>query len=337
MSFSRLIAVVPLLVAAGLLISNSTGLGDSTKQERLIQVAKRWNSMSPERRVELRKRFSELQDLDPAERAHMRRLVQRLQSIERGMDLTLDESASKRLAGLDHDKRVKVLQEMVAAEASSEAQALLRRLPPAVRKSIQDLPPEERRALLAKTRRSRLDRILKAVSEYPERLGFSQREAARLFNLDKSARREALLLALKVRALKVLDAQKGSRKVGRRKRQRFEQLDPESFARAFMRYSQDHPGVLHDVIPGRAKVISVTVMLRRAIEPRAEEYLEFADDDPAMRRRKVQHRQRVRVMRVLRREHLLPPKRLVELEDAPDKEVLREATRLLAGRLRTKD
>jgi hypothetical protein len=78
-------------------------------------------------------------------------------------------------------------------------------------------------------------------------------------------------------------------------------------------------------------------MLRRAIEPRAEEYLEFADDDPAMRRRKVQHRQRVRVMRVLRREHLLPPKRLVELEDAPDKEVLREATRLLAGRLRTKD
>jgi hypothetical protein len=33
----------------------------------------------------------------------------------------------------------------------------------------------------------------------------------------------------------------------------------------------------------------------------------------------------------------LPPKRLVELEDAPDKEVLREATRLLAGRLRTKD
>jgi len=337
MILSRLIAVVPLLAAAGLLISDTAGLGDSPKEERLVQVAKRWNSMSPERRVELRKRFSELQNLAPSERAHMRRLVQRLKSIESGMELTLDESASKRLAGLDHEKRVKVLREMVAAEASSEAQALLHRLPQAVRKSIPDLPSNERRALLTKTRKSRLGRLLNAVSENPKRLGFSKREAARLLNLDEGARREALLLALKVRALKVLDAQKGPRKVGYRKRQRFEHLDPESFARAFMRYSRDHPSALHEVIPGMAKATSVTALLRRAIDPRAEEYLEFADDDPVMRLRKLQYRQRNRVMRVLRREHLLSPKRLSELEDAPDGEVLQEATRLLAGRLLTRD
>ncbi len=199
------------------------------------------------------------------------------------------------------------------------------------------MPSDERRALLAKTRKSRLDRLLNAVSENPKRLGFSEREAARLLNLDEGARREALLLALKVRALKVLDAQKGPRKVGHRKRQRFEHLDPESFARAFMRYSRDHPGVLHEVIPGVAKATSVTVMLRRAIDPRAEEYLEFADDAPAIRQHKLQYRQRIRVMRVLRREHLLSSRRLSELEDAPDEEVLREATRLLAGRLLTRD
>jgi len=86
-----------------------------------------------------------------------------------------------------------------------------------------------------------------------------------------------------------------------------------------------------------AKATSVTALLRRAIDPRAEEYLEFADDDPVMRLRKLQYRQRNRVMRVLRREHLLSPKRLSELEDAPDGEVLQEATRLLAGRLLTRD
>ena len=325
-----------LILAVGVLAQSSAGYDDQSSQKRLVEVARSWKALTPERRAELRGRFTELQSLKPEEKAQLRRLAKRLQNIEKDVHLVLDESARKRLAGLDRERRAVVMGEMVAAEASSEAKAILRRMPEKLQQDLQGMPPKERRAALAETRNSRLERVLSVASKHPERLGFSKSEAQRLLGLDKTARRAALLLALKAKALIALDAQGDTGKAAQRRSERLVKLDPEAFARAFMRYSRDYPEALENVLPSRPKGGSSTFKLHRALEPRPAEYLEFADEEPAIRRSKVNHRKRLRTMKVLRKEKIFSPKRLEELEQASDREVLRAAERQLVRHARPK-
>lgn len=322
------IGVACLLVVGAALAPNTVGLDDQTSQERLAKVATRWLSMDSERRQELRERFSELKNLEPAERDRMRRLGERLRKIESVLQGNLSEGDRQRLAELGPEQRVAVLQEMAAAEASSEAQALLRRLPAKLRADMDNLPSNERRKLISKTKKGRLDRILAAVSNEPSRLGFSREEAQQLLNLAPNVRRRALLVALKTRALRVLDHSQDVRGVGPRQRERLEQMDPENFARAFVRLTRDRPDLLHKVLPGRVRHKSIQNRLHQALELHPKEYLEFAEELPGVRERKVHHLQRVRVMRILHEDRLASPARLKELAAAPDLEVLRFAARL---------
>ncbi|MDE0904422.1 MAG: DUF3106 domain-containing protein [Planctomycetota bacterium] len=333
---SRWFAGLFLILAVGVLAQSSAGYEDQSSRERLVAGARSWKALTPERRAELRRRFSELQGLKPEEKTQLRRLAKRLQNIEEDVRLVLDESARKRLAGLDRERRTIVMGEMVAAEASSEAKAILRRMPEKLQEDLQGMLPKERRAALAETRNTHLESVLIAASQHPARLGFSKAEAQRLLGLDKAGRRAALLLALKAKALLALEAQGDTERAAQRRYERLAALDPEGFARAFMRYSRDNPEVLEKVLASRFKGKSATFKLRRALEPRPAEYLEFADEEPSVRRRKVNHRKRLRTMKVLRKEKIFSPKRLEELEQASDREVLRAAERQLARQARVK-
>lgn len=322
------IAACCLVFVGAFLIPATVGQDDRTSQEELAKVAERWQALGPERQAELRKRFSELQSLDPAERERMKRLGKRLRGIEKGLESNLSDAERRRLAELKPARRAAVLREMAAAEASSEAKALLRRLPSKVQADMDRLPAKERRALISKAKKSRLKRILSLVSEHPSRLGFSPEQARQLLEMAPDARRRALLDALKERSLKVLDSKDGKWGVGSRQRARLEKMGPESFARAFVRLSRDKPELLHRVLPGRRRPQNALARLHRAQELRPDEYLKFAEDAPAVRHRKVHHLQRVRIMRVLREEQLVSPEQIKELESSSDLVVLRFASKV---------
>ena len=313
---------------------------DSRPQAGRMTPAERWAALSPERKAELRARWSQVKELGPEERARLRRVASRLRELERGLPSELDPATRERLQALPSPERREVVRDLVLSRAASEARSALRRLPAEVAGQLDDLSPEERRRALEGARETRLERLLGAMVGQPERFGLDAELVAPLRDLTLEARKQSLLLLLRERVLERLE-QLEQRPPGL-DRDRLERLEPEAFARGLLRYLEENPEAKSLLVEDRGGPPAGQEAGRRqgvrrlhtALEMQPEDLLPEGEASPRDRRRHALHRQRGRVLRVLEEESLVPPAELEQLRAAADQEVVRFAGRFAAGRSR---
>lgn len=315
-------------------------VAESRPQARRMSPAERWAALSPERKAELRARWSKVRELGPEERNRLRRVATRLRELERGLPAELDAATRERLQALPSSERRAVVRDLVLSRAASEARSALRHLPSEVAGKLDELPPEERRRALERACESRLERLLGAMVEQPERFGLDAELVAPLGELPLEARKQSLLLLLRESVLGRLEELE-ERPAGL-DRSRLEQLEPEAFARGLLRYLEANPEARSLLVQGRGGPPAGLEGGRRpgvrrlhtALEVQPEDLLPEGEASPRDRRRHALHRQRGRVLRVLEEEALVPPAELEQLRAAPDQEVVRFAGRFAAGRSR---
>jgi hypothetical protein len=313
---------------------------ESRPQARRMSPAERWAALTPDRKAELRARWSKVRELGPEERNRLRRVATRLRELERGLPAELDAATRERLQALPSSERRAVVRDLVLSRAASEARSALRHLPSEVAGKLDELPPEERHRALERARESRLERLLGAMVGQPERFGLDAELVAPLGELPLEARKQSLLLLLRERVLGRLEELE-ERPEGL-DRSRLEQLEPEAFARGLLRYLEANPEARSLLVEGRGGPSAGQDAGRRpgvrrlhtALEVQPEDLLPEGEASPRDRRRHALHRQRGRVLRVLEEEALVPPAELEQLRAAPDQEVVRFAGRFAAGRSR---
>lgn len=319
------------------------------RRARAMTPAERWAALPADRKEELRARWRKVRSLPPEERTRLRRVAARLHSLERGLDQELGAEERKRLQGLDPAERREVVRGLVLSRASSEARSALRRLPAEVATRLDELSPKERRQELAQARESRLGRLLDAMVTQPDRFGLDPELVEPLRDLDLEARKQSLLVLLRERVLERVD-QLGSEPG--LSRERLERMEPEAFARGLLRKLDEDPRVRGLLLglggdrpaPGRGRPERRDAAdrdgapgmrrLHTALEIQPDDLLPPEAGSNQDRRRHALGRQRVRVLRVLEEDALVPAEELERLRTAPDHEVVRYASRLAAGRQR---
>ena len=305
---------------------------------RRMTPAERWAALPPERRAELRERWSKVRELPPEQRARLRRVASRLRELERGLPRELDAATRERLQRLAPQEREAVVRDLVVSRAASEARSALRRLPAEVSERLDELPPDERRRALEGALSGRLERLLGAMIDQPQRFGFEREVVEPLRSLPLEARKQSLLVLLRERILSRLD--EAPQRPPGLERQRLERLEPEAFARALLRTLDQQPEMSWLLVQNRQGAPLDGERGRRhrsrrlhtALEVRPDDLLPEEEGSPRDRRRHALHRQRGRVLRVLEEEGLVPAEEFERLRTAPDQEVVRFAARFAAGR-----
>ena len=191
--FRRALALGLLLCCAGV----APGQG-SPGQDSIDQARARWESMDPQQRAELKRRFEQLRALDSDGRRDLERRHRELREREAEAVDELPQPVRERLETLPPDQRRTMVRELTREALERRGRSIREELPEPLRERLERADPRERRALLAELKGARKDeRMQRALGKLerdlelpegerrgPDQLRPEEREA-RLFELHR--------------------------------------------------------------------------------------------------------------------------------------------------------
>ena len=144
----------------------------------------RWNSLSPDEKTRLRKRFERLESMNESERAQLVARANKLKRQEERVLKSLSPEHRRRLTTQPPSKRKELLAEMVESERRERGVRIESKLPKKTRDWLRNSPPEERAKRLERFRELTRERISAlAVEGLARSLGYGPEEVRRLEQL----------------------------------------------------------------------------------------------------------------------------------------------------------
>jgi hypothetical protein len=312
-------------------------------------AAGRWERKTPAERELLRRRFAELQRMSPEERRALQGLAERLKARESKIGEALPDPLRARLAELPPDARRGVVHEYFRDVLRREGEGVMGRLPQAVVRELEAVPPQRRPLRLERILRH--DRPLGArdVRRLGEALGVAPERLADLEALPPAELAErALQLHREAidRRVRELGPPPG--------------LDDEAYAELaelphrefFGRWRSLDPTETYGGRHGRGKGPEAGpppgaearaaararadrfAEARRALAPTLEERLELAGDDADARLSTLRERGRRRCLTIVEEHRLLPPDELEALRARAGRDFEEQAHRALRRGMR---
>ena len=114
------------------------------------QLLSRWNSFTPREQGELRERFERFKEIDDEERERLKRRGKRLDLMARHLYRELSEEDRERIDGMPSAKRRELLREMAADQARNAGRRIHDKLPPHLRKRLEQASPADRARFMEK-------------------------------------------------------------------------------------------------------------------------------------------------------------------------------------------
>lgn len=291
----------------------------------------RWEALSPEKRARIQARFERLKQMESEDRQQLEVRAQRLRRVERRVFRSMSDEDRARLLSLPPEKRSEILAELVEAELRNRGQRIEAQLPAEVRDWLAQASPEERRARLEQFKRdTRLRTSQAAVSEIAAALGYGEQEIQRFERLPIEERMQKVLQLQKRLTAEQLANVRLPRGLSAESWQELDALPPREYLAEILRLRSE--GELGDALrrhPGRERARGeMRRRLRRELRVDPKDHLDLTELPPAERRAEIDHRRRVRIMRVLVQRRELNPKQLERLASLEDREFFRHLHRL---------
>ena len=226
------------VACSGVVWGQSRG-DDPSKGGDLDQARARWESMGPEERAEIKRRFERLRGLDAEQRKELERRHSSLKAAERQALEAAPEQVRAELEALPPREREQVVRELGRDALAERGRMARGELPAEVRARLEGADPQERRAILDELKRSnRGDRMFRVAEKLERDLGLPE---------DKRSRLEGLPPKERERRLFELHARRLERKVERDGLP--EWIDPKEWER----WGQLEPREFHDRLDRRSR------------------------------------------------------------------------------------
>lgn len=321
--------------AASAVLDRDRGLPRPAPEE-LVELERRWNSMSELERDRFRSRFETLEGLDPESQKRVAVGIRRLDEMARLVFNSLDTRTRGRLLGLDAAKRLELLREMAVAEARDMGQRVLANLPPADRERLENATQAERLEFLIQFRRDQDARLEQTMDAMAEEVGMGASELASLRELRPDERRVRFLELVRRRVARIVEQRGLPDSIRPEYWRRALALGPREFYLVVQRLQRNESTRLplgRRGRPGRSPWVAVRRALVADLDP--ETRIELADLPPGVRDGRVRGVRRAAALDVLLREDLMDEAELEELDrhgDAAFFEELRARIRVELGR-----
>jgi len=214
--------------------ADRAAVDDETRAERLAL----WRAMSPEQRAEVRRRYEELQRLDPEARERTLSRARRFRAEVGRVLESLSPAEREAIERLAPAGRARVLRGIVADEARATAARLRATMTPEERARFADAGPEQRAEIVRSVRERAGERARGAARRLARELGV---DAAQIEGMDRGEVRRRLVDLARRRARRHLEVHGPPEGLDADQWERVLGLPDRQFARAFGRVRARQP------------------------------------------------------------------------------------------------
>jgi hypothetical protein len=318
------------VVAAGLGAAPATPVTSIAPElDRAVAVS-RWRSLTPGEQALMRERYERFTLMNAAERERLCSRAERLDQLTRRIYTALEPDVRRRVDSLAPERRRALLREMAAQEAHETSLRILRKLPADVRRRVENATPEDRARYLRDFKRQVL-RVDRGLERLGPDIGLTAADIERLKEKPEALRREKFLELVQRRFDRWVERHELPEGLTPEAWRNVRAMAPADFLSAVMRVRESHPEFGSFPVRGGGTRAGLR-RLQGAMRLPAPTWLELEILPASERRRERDRLLRERAMQVIREEALVGPSALRELAAAPDARFFVEVRSLLSGR-----